>query len=141
MAARPSRKTAPQRRTLLYVDDDAGAADVARRVLASRDLVLVLAPDLERALILARRNSPEVLLINVDLAALGLASLIYILRGNPGLQVAPLLALGGDAAPEAAARACYAGFFQYLARPLDSGHLTAALDFALEFSARERAEL
>jgi putative two-component system response regulator len=131
----------PPRCTFLYVDEDAAAIAVARGVLEGRDLVLALAPNLERALVVARRKPPEVMLINMDLTSLGAKSLIYILRANPGLQTAPLLCLGLDSAPEAAARAREVGFFQYLLRPLDAGQLTDALDFALEFSALERAEL
>lgn len=141
MAARSPSKTALPRRTLLYVEDDAGAISVAREVIAKRDLVLAVAPDLDQAMTLARRKSPEVMLINVDLAALGAASLLKILRANPATQGAPVLALGRDASPKAALKALEAGVFLYLVRPLDAGHLSEALDYALEFSALERMEL
>ena len=51
------------------------------------------------------------------------------------------LALGTDAAPQASIKALEAGFFLYLVKPLDAGQLSEALDYALEFSALERAEL
>jgi len=141
MAARSSARNAPQRRICLCVDDDAVAISVAQEVLAQRDLVPVVASDLEQALNLARRKPPEVLLVNVDLSELGAASLMHILRANPAMQAAPVLALGKDAAPEASIKALQAGFFLYLVKPLDAAQFTEALDYALEFSARERAEL
>jgi CheY-like chemotaxis protein len=141
MAARLPSRNAQPRRTLLYVDDDAVAIDTARAVIAHRGLALVVTPDLERALDVARKKHPEVMLVNLDLTGLGVASLMHILRANPATHAAPVLALGDDAAPEASMKALEAGIFQYLAKPLDAGHLTEALDFALEFSALERAEL
>jgi putative two-component system response regulator len=123
------------------VDDDARAISVAQGVVAQRKLVLVVAPDLERALNLARRGRPEVILVNVERAGLGAATLMHILRANPATQAAPVLALGVDAAPEVSIKALEAGIFHYLVSPLDAAHLTEALDYALEFSALERAEL
>lgn len=114
---------------------------IAREVLVQRDLTLVIVPDLQRAMDFARRKPPEVMLVNVDLVALGAVNLIHILRANPATQAAPVIALGENAAPEAAVKALEAGFFQYLVRPLDARHLAEALDYALEFSALERAEL
>jgi DNA-binding response OmpR family regulator len=141
MAARSPSRNAQPRRTLLYVDDDAGAIRAARAVTAQRELALVVASDLEHALNLARRKPPEVMLVNLDLVALGAATLVHILRANPATHAAPVLALGADAAPEASIKALEAGIFHYLVRPLDAGHLAEALDYALEFSALERAEL
>ena len=141
MAARSPSKPAPKRRTFLYVDEDAAATAVVREVLAKRDLLLVTAADSRRAFILARRTRPEVMLINVDLAAAGTAVLLNLLRANPGTQAAPVLALGRDASPEAAVKALEAGYFHYLVSPLNARHLADALDYALEFSALERAEL
>jgi CheY-like chemotaxis protein len=142
MAARPPSTPAPTRRIFLYVDDENEAAmSMAREIVAPRNLMLVMAPDLERAITLARRKPPEVMLINLDRAALDAASLMRVLRGNPATQAAPVLALGKDAAPEAAVKALEAGFFQYLVHPLDARRLTEALDYALEFSALERTEL
>jgi two-component system sensor histidine kinase/response regulator len=141
MAVRTSSESAPQRRAVLYVEQDAAAIHVARQVLAQRGLELTIAPDLARAMTLALRKPPELMLVNVEPAALGVASLMHILRANPATRAAPVLALGTDAAPEAAVKALEAGFFLYLVAPLDAAHLSEALDYALEFSALERAEL
>jgi len=141
MAARSPSKPASPRRTFLYVDDNEAAISVARAVLAERDLAVAIAADMDQALTLARRKPPEVMLVNLDLAAVGAASLMQILRANPATQAAPVLALGKDAAPQAAIKALEAGFFLYLVQPLDATRLAEALDYALEFSALERSEL
>src|SRR3954470_22422218 len=137
---KPAQKPA-RRSSVVYVEGDDAAISVARAVLAQRNLALAVAADMEQACSLARRKPPEVILVNLDLAALGTARLIHLLRENPATQAAPVLAVGKDAAPEAAIKALEAGFFQYLVAPLDAGQLTEALDYALEFSALERTEL
>lgn len=141
MAARSIPKTAPRRCRVLYVEDDAGSLALVEALIASRkDLVLLRAADLELAMKVARRERPEVILVNVDLAPLGGVPLMKILRADPATQATPVLALGADAAPQAAVRSLEAGFFLYLAKPPQAGPLLEALDYALEFAALERAE-
>ena len=141
MTARTPPKNAPRRCRLLYVEDDATSVELVQQVIGSRrHLVLVVALDMDEALKLARRERPEVMLINIDLAALGALALMQLLRANPATQAAPVLALGGDASPAAAVKGLEAGFFLYLTKPLQRGPLLDALDYALEFAAVERAE-
>ena len=84
MAVRPASKAPPRRSRLLVVEDDsASLALIGGLIAASKDLTLVHAPDLERAIPLARRERPEVMLINVDLAALGARELLRRLRAEP----------------------------------------------------------
>jgi DNA-binding response OmpR family regulator len=142
MAAKPTPRTTPRRRRLLCIEDDARCLALVQEVVAARrHLVLATAANLDAALELARREPPEVMLVNIDLAGVAAAGIMKTLRANPATQATPILALGDDAAPEAAVKALDAGFFLYLVQPLQSGPLTEALDYALEFSARERAEL
>lgn len=142
MTARTPAKNAPRRCRLLYVEDDAASVELVQQALGSRrHLVLVVAPDMDEALKLARHERPEVMLVNIDLAGVGIAGLMQILRANPATQTTPILGLGSAATAEAAVKALEAGCFLYLARPLQAGALTEALDYALEFAALERSEL
>ena len=141
MATRSIPKTAPTRCRVLYVEDDTESLALVEELIAGRkDLVLLRAADLELAMKVARRERPEVILVNVDLAALAGVPLIKILRAEPATQATPVLALGADAAPQAAVKSLEAGFFLYLAKPPQAGPLLEALDYALEFAALERAE-
>ena len=140
MAVRPPPKTTPRR--LLYVDTDAANTVLVEQFVAARKpLVLLRAADLDLGLRLARRQPPEVVLIDTDLALIGAVELIKILRGNAATHACPVIALAEDTLPETAVKALEAGFFHYLAKPLQAGPLTEALDYALEFAALERAEL
>ena len=141
MATRSIPKTAPRRRRVLYVENHAASIALVEEAIAGRkDLVLLRAAHLDLAMKVARRERPEVMLINIDLAALGAVALMQLLRANPATQAAPVLALGGDASPAAAVKGLEAGFFLYLTKPLQRGPLLDALDYALEFAAIERAE-
>ena len=126
---------------MLYVENDAASLALVEELIASRkDLVLLGAADIELAMKLARRERPEVILVNVDLAALGGVAVMEILRADPATQATPVLALGADATPKTAVKSLEAGFFLYLAKPPQAGPLLEALDYALEFAALERAE-
>ena len=142
MAVRTSAKPASPSYRLVYVEDDVVGICVAQQVVASLpQLALATTPSLDKALKLARSSPPEIILVNLELAAMGAATLIRILRANPPTQSCPVLALGVDATPQATVKALEAGFFLYLAKPLQAGPLGDALGYALEFSALERAEL
>jgi CheY-like chemotaxis protein len=141
MSARTIPKTAPRRLRLLYVENDVdSAALVARLVAGRKDLALVHAADLDLAFKAARRERPEVMLINLELADLCPAHLMKLLRANPDTQAAPILALSANAAPTAVVRGLEAGFFLYLTKPIQAEPFSEALAYALEFAALERAE-
>lgn len=142
MAARPLPKTAPRRQRLICVASDAASVALVEQFVATRkDVVLLRAASLALALRLVRREPPDVMLVDLELAEVSAPSLIKILRANAATHASPVVGLGEDAAPEAAVKALEAGFFHYLVKPLETGPLTEALDYALEFAALERAEL
>lgn len=137
-------KTGPRRRRLLYVEDHADSVALVERLLAGRkDLLLLHAAEVDLGIKLARSKQPEVILINIDLpapSALGAIRLMTLLHGDPGTQAAPILALSGNAAPDAVVKGLEAGFFHYLTKPLKAEPFMEALAYALEFTALERAE-
>ena len=142
MAAKTSARIAPPPYRLIYVEDDVVSICVAQQVVANLpQLALATASSLDKALKLARSSPPELMMVNLELAGMGAATLMQILHANPATQSCPVLALGIDATPQAAVKALEAGFFLYLAKPLQPGPLGDALGYALEFSALERAEL
>jgi hypothetical protein len=141
MSARVIPKTAPRRHRLLYVENDVdSAALVARLVAGRKDLALVHAADMDLAFKAARRERPEVMLINIELAGLAPVHLMKLLRANPATQAAPILALGADTSPDAVVEGLEAGFFLCLTKPIQAEPFSEALAYALEFAALERAE-
>ena len=63
-----------------------------------------------------------------------------MLRANAATRATAILAIGSDAAPQAARKSVEAGYFEYLARPVQAAALRHALDYALEFTAVDAAE-
>jgi CheY-like chemotaxis protein len=131
----------PKRAKLLYLQDEAQSLALAGELVAERkDVALLHASDLDALIKLARREHPEVLLIDTDLAALPPRELVKRLRAEPGLQDTPILALAAEAKPSVITQSLEAGLFAYLVKPLQAEPFMEALDFALEFAAAERAE-
>lgn len=127
---------------LLYIEDHAESIALVQKLLMGRkDLVLVLAADANLGIEQSRIERPDVILINVDLPGPGsAAALVKLLRADPAMETTPILALSVITAPGAVIKGLEAGFFQYLAKPLQAGPFMEALAFALEFAAVERSE-
>jgi len=129
------------RHRLIYVEDHAESLALVERLLAGRKYPLLMrAPTLDLALKAARRHRPEVMLINVELAGMGMPELMKLLRGQPATRVAPILALATDTRPSAVVKGLEAGVFLYLSKPLQAEPFIEAVAYALEFAAVERSE-
>src|ERR1700752_118499 len=138
MSARAIPKTGPRRHRLLYVEGDAESVALMDGLLAGRkDVVLLPAADMDLGFQLARRQRPEVLLINLDVVDLGAVHLMKVLRANEATRAAPILALSANAAPDVIVKGLGAGFFQSLTKPLEAAPFNEALAYALEFAALE----
>src|SRR5436853_7725495 len=100
MTSRSIPKTAPRRCRVLYVEDDAESLALVEELIAGRkDLVLLRAADIELAMKVARRERPEVIMVNVDLDALGSVTLLKMLRADPATPALPVLTHGSVGLP------------------------------------------
>jgi CheY-like chemotaxis protein len=136
--------TRPERCTLLYVEvqPQPASPELVEQLIAGRtDVLLLRAASMDLGLELARTARPEVILLNVDLPGIGALEFMNRVRADPAMQSTPILALGANAAPVAIAKAVEAGFFEYLTQPMKAEAFMGALTDALEFAARERAEV
>ena len=139
--AEPVVRTASERRTLLYVEDDAASLALVEELLARRaDMLLLGAASLERGIALARSARPDLILLNVDLPGIGALPFLKLVRTDPRTQNTPVLAVGAHATPAAVMRGLEAGFFHCLVKPIQADRFLEALSDALEFSARELEE-
>jgi PAS domain S-box-containing protein len=126
---------------LLYVDDDPASYALVEKLIAGRiDVRLLRASNLKLAIERARAVHPDVILLNIELPGITALQFMKLMRADPATQATPILALSANGAPDAIAKGLQAGFFHYLARPLNGGLFMEALADALEFAARERAE-
>lgn len=126
---------------LLYVEDRPESVRLVEQIVARRtDVLLLCAANVNLGIELARAERPEVIFMNIDLPGISAIQLMQLLRADPATRNTPILALSASAAPDAVAKGLEAGFFHYLTQPMKAEPFMEALDDALEFAARERAE-
>ena len=119
--------TAPLR--LLYVEDNRINAllfEEAMRVLGGVELQV--AEDGAEALRLARRWTPQALVLDANLPDMHGDELLARLRQLPELATVPAFMCSADAMPEDLARARAAGFLDYWTKPIELPKVSAALD-------------
>jgi PAS domain S-box-containing protein len=140
-ASQPQSTNGVSRRSLLYVEDQSASFGLVERLVARRtDVLLLHASSVALGIELARSAQPDVILLNIDLPGTSALQFMKLLRADPATENTPLLALGADAAAKGVTQALDAGFFHYLTKPLKPEAFVEAVDYALEFSALERAE-
>ncbi len=118
--------------TLLYVEDNFANLQVVEAMLGMRPGLRVLsATHGEEGLRVARRESPDVILLDVHLPGLDGYAVLSALRADPATCAIPVVALSADAMPADFERGRRAGFDDYLTKPVRFEPLLAALEAAL----------
>jgi DNA-binding NtrC family response regulator len=114
---------------VLVIDDDAAVAFALERFLREAGHAVEVAPTAERGLELARRNVPELVLLDLRLPAMqGAAALAELRRDHPEL---PIIVVTAHGSAETAMDALAAGAFDHLTKPFDLAELRRAVERAL----------
>ena len=122
-------------RTLLYVEDNPANLKVVEQLIARRpDLRLLSAINGKLGIELARRNQPEVILMDINLPGMSGIEALKILREDPATAHIPVIAISANAMPRDVEKGLQAGFFWYLTKPIKVKEFTDALKVALEFA-------
>jgi PAS domain S-box-containing protein len=134
IAQAPVPHGAPMR-TLLYVEDNPANLALVEQLIARRpDMRLLSARDGNLGIQLARRNHPDVILMDINLPGIGGIEAMKILREDPLTAHIPVVALSANAMPRDIEKGLLAGFFHYLTKPIRINEFMDALDVALEFT-------
>jgi PAS domain S-box-containing protein len=130
----PGARPLPDRqRTVLYAEDNPMNVELVREVLRLRQACrLVVARNGREALVLAKAERPDLLLLDMHLGDMSGLDVLQRLALDPQLARVPAVALSADAMPAAIATATGAGFRAYLTKPLDVAELLRCIDEALE---------
>ncbi|PHV05043.1 hybrid sensor histidine kinase/response regulator [Janthinobacterium sp. BJB412] len=125
------------RKKLLYVEDNAANLQVVRELLLRRrdDLELLSAGDGQRALELARRHQPQLIMLGLNLPGLDGAATRRLLHEDPRTAHIPVIAITASARPGDVLPGLVAGFFRYISKPLDLHAFGEAIDSALRVGA------
>jgi PAS domain S-box-containing protein len=114
---------------LLYVEDIRSNVEIVAAFLAShKQIRLHTAADGEAGLALARRQKPDIILLDIHLPGLNGYRVLELLRADPALRHLPVIALSADAMPHDKLRGLAAGFDRYITKPVDFDELIVALD-------------
>jgi PAS domain S-box-containing protein len=118
----------PQR-TVLYAEDNPMNVELVREVLRLRpDCRLLVARNGREAITLARRERPDLLLLDMHLGDMTGLDVMHEVTREPAFAQLPCVALSADAMPEQIEAARRAGFKGYLTKPLDVAAFLRCID-------------
>ena len=114
---------------VLYAEDNEVNVELVRQVVTLRPSVdLEVAINGERALEQARRQPPELMLVDMNLGDMTGLELARALQREAATAAIRLVALSADALPEQIQAALDAGFESYLTKPINFRELLDVLD-------------
>ena len=119
--------------TLLYVEDNPANLMLVEDLIARRpEVCLLKARDGLTGIELARATRPDVILMDINLPGISGFHALKILLDDPATAHIPVLAQSANAMPHDSAKGLEAGFFGYLAKPINMDRLTEILLMHLE---------
>lgn len=129
LPAHDSAKQAPRPVRVLYIEDTKTNFEIVRLYLARQQGYEVLgAEDGERGLEIARRERPDVILLDINLPGMDGIGVKGMLAADPRTASIPVIALSAGALTTDIDRALRAGFVEYLTKPLRLPRLSEALE-------------
>ena len=130
------------RRTVLCVEDNPANLKLVASLLARRaDLRLISAQDGRTGVELARRDRPDVILMDINLPGMSGVTALGLLAGDPATSHIPVVAVSANAMPRDVEKGLAAGFFRYLTKPIRLTAFETTLDEALDAAARRTGEI
>jgi PAS domain S-box-containing protein len=114
---------------VLYAEDNEVNVELVRQVVMLRpSVVFDVAENGATALAKARRDLPQLMLVDMNLGDMTGIQLAHALRAQPSTAGIRLVALSADALPEQISAALAVGFEDYLTKPIDFRELLNVLD-------------
>lgn len=131
VAPAPLPEGAMPARTVLYVEADADRRQCLETLVASAPgACLLRARDIQAGIRMARSARPDVILIGMRPADPGGLQALQLLGRDPSTTHIPVIALGIDAPPGEAEAGLAAGYFRFLAQPIQGDALLDAMALA-----------
>src|SRR2546427_2027650 len=135
MPVSPSQQTAGA--TLLIVDDDASARDGLRSVFESAGHRTIGVGDAPSALRLLRKQTCDLVMLDVELPEIDGLALCRLLRAQPSLKQLPLVVFSADDSEGRKVEAFTAGADDYIVKPSTPGELLSRVNSHLNIAQRE----
>jgi PAS domain S-box-containing protein len=116
----PDRKSASGKRTILYIEDNLSNLNLVQEILRQQPQVELLSAMQGRlGLDLARKHSPDLILLDIHLPDLNGWEVFSQLRGAETTRNIPVIVISADATPRQVQQFMSAGARDYLTKPLD----------------------
>jgi signal transduction histidine kinase/ActR/RegA family two-component response regulator len=137
-AANPQVAPVPAPHRVLYIEDSPANLKLVRKILGTRtDIVLLDAHSAELGLEIARREPPDVILLDINLPGMDGFTALQVLRDNPATRHIPVVAVTASALRRDIERGDAAGFAAYLSKPLDIAQFLEIIDRCLAGRTKE----
>jgi len=117
---------------VLYIEDNPANLKLVRKMFATKaHLILLDAETAELGLEVAVRERPDLILLDINLPGMDGYEALERLREDPVTQSIPVIAVTANAMVRDVERGMAAGFFAYLAKPLDVSLFFETIDEGL----------
>lgn len=104
--------------TVLYVEDNPANLELMEMILSlAGNVRLLSAHTAELGLVLAEREHPDVILMDINLPGINGIEALGRIRRNPAIAGIPVVAVSADAMPVEIEKAMAAGFTRYVTKP------------------------
>src|SRR5437588_9849413 len=123
--------------TLLIIDDDASARDGLRSIFETAGHRTVAVEDAPTALKLLRRQTCDLVMLDVALPEVDGVALCRLLRAQPGLEQLPVVVFSADDSERRKVEAFSAGADDYIVKPSTPGELLSRVNSHLHVAKRE----
>ncbi len=124
--------SADDRRLVLCVDDNPANLELIEQIFLDRPAIAVVSTVQGRiAVDLARRQRPDLVLVDLNLPDIDGEEVIRLLQADPDTARIPFVAISADATPERQQRVIELGALAYLTKPFDIAELLRVVDEAL----------
>jgi signal transduction histidine kinase/CheY-like chemotaxis protein len=121
-AAQPDDTVAALRYRVIYIEDNPPNIKLMQRIISNRrDIDLVCAQSPSLGIELIREDTPDLLLLDINLPGITGYDIIAQLKRDPRTRKIPVFALTADAMPLQVQKGIDAGFNEYLTKPLNIG--------------------
>jgi CheY-like chemotaxis protein len=120
--------------TVLYVEDNPANLKLVEQIIMRHgNMSLLSAVEGNLGIELAINQSPDVILMDINLPGINGFEALKILQDNAITAAIPVIAISANAMPRDIERGLQAGFFRYITKPIKVNEFVEALNIALEF--------
>jgi PAS domain S-box-containing protein len=127
--ANPAQLVRDGQRLVLYVEDNPANVLFMQDLLSNFETIdLLVAPSAEAGFEVARRQQPEIIIMDINLPGMDGFQALEALKREPDTRHIPVIALTAAASERDRQRGEQAGFYRYLTKPVQVDELLTALE-------------